>query len=136
MYPSMWGAKPADASLTFQSALISGKLKASGHRSAPGASDEGVPGPRGRSWRDTIIRGHHTRRTGILRNDLYIGSLVWNKQHYLKDPTTGKRLARPNAKELWIIEEVTHLRIIDWILGYQVRVRLRTSSTCGIFDFI
>ena len=87
-------------------------------------NDEGVPGPRGRSWRDTTIRGHHTRRTGILRNDLYIGSLVWNKQQYLKDPTTGKRLARPNAKELWIIEEVTHLRIIDDHLWNTVQERL------------
>ena len=69
-------------------------------------NDGGIPGPRGRSWRDTTIRGHHTRRTGILRNDLYVGSLVWNKQRYVKDPTTGKRLARPNPKDQWVIEEV------------------------------
>jgi hypothetical protein len=87
-------------------------------------NDEGVPGPRGRSWRDTTIRGHHTRRTGILRNDLYIGSLVWNKQRYVKDPTTGKRLARPNTKDLWIIEEVPHLRIIDDDLWNKVQERL------------
>jgi site-specific DNA recombinase len=85
---------------------------------------EGVPGPRGRSWRDTTIRGHHTRRTGILRNDLYVGNLVWNKQRYVKDPTTGKRLARPNTKDLWIIEEVPHLRIIDDDLWNTVQERL------------
>ncbi len=59
---------------------------------------DGIPGPRGRPWRDTTIRGHHTRRTGILRNDIYRGRLVWNKQHYIKDPTTGKRLARLNPE--------------------------------------
>ncbi len=87
-------------------------------------NDDGVPGPRGRSWRDTTIRGHHTRRTGILRNDLYVGSLVWNKQRYVKDPSTGKRLARPNPKEQWIIEEVPHLRIIDDDLWTAVQDRL------------
>ena len=60
---------------------------------------EGVPGPKGRPWQDTTIRGHATRRTGILRNDLYAGRLVWNKQHYVKDPTTGRRLARPNPED-------------------------------------
>ena len=41
---------------------------------------ESVPGPKGRSWQDTTIRGHATRRTGILRNDLYRGQLIWNNQ--------------------------------------------------------
>ena len=67
-------------------------------------NQEGVPGPKVRPWRDTTIRGHHTRRTGILRNDLYVGRLVWNKQHYVKDPWTGKRLARPNPEDQWIVE--------------------------------
>src|SRR5262249_36582343 len=34
---------------------------------------EGIPGPSGNAWRDTTIRGHALRRTGILRNELYIG---------------------------------------------------------------
>ena len=41
---------------------------------------ESVTGLKGRSWQDTTIRGHATRRTGILRNDLYRGQLIWNKQ--------------------------------------------------------
>ena len=49
-------------------------------------NDEGIPGPRGGAWRDTTIRGHHTRRTGILRNNLYIGQLIWNKQSYVSHP--------------------------------------------------
>jgi hypothetical protein len=85
---------------------------------------DGIPGPRGRPWRDTTIRGHHTRRTGILRNDLYRGSLVWNKQHYIKDPTTGKRLARLNPESEWIIFEVPDLRIIDQELWDRVHARL------------
>ena len=37
---------------------------------------EGVPGPRGKAWRDTAIRGHRTRGTGIVNNELYVGRLV------------------------------------------------------------
>jgi hypothetical protein len=43
MYPTMWDSNPVDASLTLQSALVSGKLKASGLRSAPGATMETIP---------------------------------------------------------------------------------------------
>jgi site-specific DNA recombinase len=37
---------------------------------------EGIPGPFGRPWRDTAIRGHITRGTGILNNELYVGRIV------------------------------------------------------------
>ena len=80
--------------------------------------------PKGRPWQDTTIRGHPSRRTVILRNDLYVGRLVWNKQHYVKDPTTGRRLARPNPEDQWIIEEVPHLRIVDDVLWHRVQERL------------
>ena len=52
---------------------------------------EQVPGPRGGPWRDTTIRGHFTRGTGILNNEEYIGKLVWNRLRYVKDPATGRR---------------------------------------------
>ena len=74
---------------------------------------EGIPGPHGRQWRDTAIRGHLQRGTGILNNELYIGRLVWNRQRYIRDPETGKRVSRRNPKSDWIIEEVPHLRILD-----------------------
>ena len=61
-----------------------------------------------------------------IRRDLMSSSVRGsaNKQRYVKDPTTGKRLARPNAKDLWIIEEVLHLRIIDDNLWNKVPERL------------
>src|SRR3954464_13357238 len=43
---------------------------------------EGVPGPHGRQWRDTAVRDHIARGTGVLNDDLYVGRLVWNRQHY------------------------------------------------------
>jgi len=74
---------------------------------------EAVPGPEGRAWRDTTIRGHAGRGTGLLRNELYIGRLVWNRMRFIKDPATGKRVSRPNPRAEWISEAVPELRIID-----------------------
>ena len=74
---------------------------------------EGIPGPEGRTWRDTTIRGHAGRGTGLLRNELYIGRLVWNRMRFIKDPATGKRVSRPNPRAEWIVETVPELRIID-----------------------
>jgi len=85
---------------------------------------ERIQGPRGRPWCDTSIRGHALRRTGILHNDLYNGRLVWNKQRYVKDPSTGKRLARINPQSEWIVHEVLDLRIVGDDLWRQVQQRL------------
>jgi site-specific DNA recombinase len=74
---------------------------------------EGVPGPFGRPWRDTAIRGHIIRGTGILNNELYIGIRVWNRLRYVKDPVSGRRRSRLNPPELWIVNEVPELRIVD-----------------------
>ena len=87
-------------------------------------NSEGVAGPGGRPWQDTTIRGHAARGTGILRNELYIGRMIWNRQHFVKDPSTGKRLARMNPKTEWVIEEVPDLRIIDDALWQAVSGRL------------
>ena len=32
------------------------------------------------------------RGTGIVNNQLYIGRLVWNRQHFMKNPETSKRV--------------------------------------------
>ena len=53
------------------------------------------------------------RRNGILNNELYLGWLIWNRQHFVKDPETGKRISRPNPEAEWITTEVPELRIID-----------------------
>ena len=84
-----------------------------------------IPGPLGKDWGDTTIRGHHARGTGILHNELYAGRLVWNKQRYVKDPRTGKRLARLNGVADRVVEEVPHLRIVDDALWSSVQARLQ-----------
>jgi DNA invertase Pin-like site-specific DNA recombinase len=84
---------------------------------------EKVPGPGGREWRDTTIRGQVDRGTGILNNSLYVGRLEWNRCSYVKDPSTGRRLARPNPRAAWEIAEVPELRIIDDALWDATRER-------------
>ena len=59
-------------------------------------NDEGIPGPSGRLWNDSTIRGHAKRGTGLVNNELYIGRLVWNRLRYVKNPETGKRVSRLN----------------------------------------
>ena len=84
---------------------------------------EGVPGPDGRDWRDTTIRGQLDRGTGILNNALYAGRLEWNRCAYVKDPRTGKRVARPNPRAQWEIVPVPELRIVDDALWDAVKAR-------------
>ncbi len=83
----------------------------------------GIAGPGGRAWRDTTIRGQVDRGTGLLNNAIYIGRLEWNRCSYVKDPRTGKRVARVNARQQWEIVEVPELRIVDDALWQRVKQR-------------
>lgn len=95
---------------------------------AIGLNRDGIAPPRSGgkgkgNWSFSTISGNWRRGTGILNNELYVGKLVWNRQHFVKDPDSGKRQARPNPPELWIVEEVPHLRIIDDALWARVKRR-------------
>jgi site-specific DNA recombinase len=84
---------------------------------------EQIPGPGGKTWHDTAIRGHRTRGTGLLNNELYIGRLVWNRLRYIKDPETGRRVSRLNAPDKWIITDVPEMRIVDYTLWERAKRR-------------
>ncbi|MCD4661328.1 MAG: recombinase family protein [Agrobacterium sp.] len=86
-------------------------------------NEEGVPGPAGKLWNDTTIRGHVKRGTGLVNNELYIGRLIWNRLRYIKNPSTGKRVSRLNPESEWIIKDVPELRIVDDALWQRVRER-------------
>ena len=49
--------------------------------------------------------------------------LVWNRQRFIKDPKTGKRVSRPNPEAKWIRTEV-ELRIVDDELWQRVKLRV------------
>ena len=84
----------------------------------------GIPGPRGGPWNASTINGSRERLNGILRNELYAGRLVWNRQRFVKDPDTGKRISRPNAPEARQVTEVPQLRIVPGGLWDAVQARL------------
>ncbi|MBF7013643.1 recombinase family protein, partial [Novosphingobium sp. HR1a] len=86
-------------------------------------NEEHVPGPGGKPWNDTTIRGHVKRGTGIVNNELYVGRLIWNRLRYIKDPSTGKRVSRLNPRSEWIIRDVPDLRIVDDELWQSVRAK-------------
>ncbi|WP_343211106.1 recombinase family protein, partial [Brucella sp. 10RB9214] len=86
-------------------------------------NEEGVPGPNGKLWSDTTIRGHVKRGTGLVNNELYIGRLIWNRLRYIKDPSTGKRVSRLNPESEWIITDVPELRIVGDELWQAARAR-------------
>jgi site-specific DNA recombinase len=95
---------------------------------AIGLNHDGIPAPRSGgkgkgTWSFSTISGNWKRGTGVLNNELYVGKLVWNRQHFIKDPDSGKRQARPNPPEAWITEDIPALRIIDDALWARVKQR-------------
>ena len=86
---------------------------------------EHIPGPRRNRWQDTTIRGHGGRGTGILRNEIYLGRLVWNRMTYVRDPNSGKRLSRVNPRDQWVVEEVPELQIVSQALWDSCADRLQ-----------
>jgi len=75
------------------------------------------------AWSPSTIHGHAGRGTGILNNELYIGCLVWNRQRFVKNPDTGKRVARLNPPSAWITKDVPELRIVDDNLWQAAKAR-------------
>ena len=95
---------------------------------------EGIRGPRGRSWGPSTIYGNWRRGTGILNNELYVGRLVWNRQRFVKDPQTGKRIAKPNPESEWITQDVPELRVVRDELWLQVKERQAATRKLLVED--
>ena len=89
---------------------------------------ESIPSPRGKDWDQSAINGNRQRGTGILNNELYIGRLVWNRQRFVRDPETRRRVARQNDEESQVISQVPDLRIIPEDLWKAVKARQETLT--------
>lgn len=101
-------------------------------RIASSLNAEGIPSPRGGQWNASTINGSRQRRNGILNNELYLGRITYNRQRFIKDPETGKRLARLNPEHEWVITEVPALRIVDDRTWKSVQtIKSRYSSMSG-----
>jgi site-specific DNA recombinase len=74
-------------------------------------SCDGIPSPSGDSnWNHQTLT---QARSGILRNELYIGRLVWNKRTNDRNPDTGKITKPAASPDDVIVTDVPHMRIID-----------------------
>jgi site-specific DNA recombinase len=93
---------------------------------------EAIPSPRGGEWNASTINGSRLRRNGILNNELYRGWITYNRQRFVKDPDTGRRVARPNPENEWVTKEVPTLRLVDDDLWNRVqKIKQRYSSRWG-----
>lgn len=84
-------------------------------------NQEGVAGPSGKGWNVSTLIGSPKRRNGLLNNELYRGTIVYNRQRFLKDPSTGRRVARANPEVDWLRQECPQLRIVDEATWQQVQ---------------
>ena len=119
--------KPDEAAIV-QRIFTSYAAGASPRRLAHDLNAEGIPGPGGRPWGDTTIRGQSDRGTGLLNNTLYVGRLSWNRCSYIKDPRTGRRVARVNDASQWEVVEVPDLRIIDQAVWERAKARQAATT--------
>jgi site-specific DNA recombinase len=78
-----------------------------------GLNREHIPGPRRGAWNASTINGSRQRGNGILRNRLYVGEIVWNRQRFVKDPATGKRVSRLNPEADWLVAPAPQLAIVE-----------------------
>lgn len=96
----------------------------------------GITPPRGNLWSPSTLIGEASRGSGILRNALYRGEIVWNKVTMVKDPNTGRRLIRPNPPELWERAAAPELRIVSDELWYQAQEQLAARSNVGMAGIV
>lgn len=93
---------------------------------------EGIASPRGGQWNASTINGSKQRRNGILNNELYTGTITYNRQRFVKDPDTGKRVSRMNPERDWVKTDVPELRIIDDDTWTKVQaIKAKYSSRSG-----
>jgi site-specific DNA recombinase len=113
---------PSEAAIVqriFEMAAEGGSLKVIARK----LNDERVPSPRPRArkqyatWCPTAIRA-------MLRRELYVGRVVWNRSRFVKAPGSNKRLRRERPMNEWRIVERPELRIIDEALWIRVQKRI------------
>jgi len=60
----------------------------------------------------------------MLRRDMYVGKLVWNRSRFLKIPESNKRVRRPRPRSEWRIINRPDLAIVTEQLWTRVQERL------------
>lgn len=77
-----------------------------------GLNHDGIPAPAGGLWKRNAIMGGAAKQEGILRNEIYLGKLIANRHHVVRDPVTNRKRFVLNPESKWTKVDVPHLRII------------------------
>jgi len=94
---------------------------------ASNLNTEGVPSPSGQKWADSTIRGNAQKRDGMLRNEAYVGRIVYGRNRFARDPDTGNRLSRPGEEQDIVYAECPELEIVDVAVWERVQDRLEAT---------
>jgi DNA invertase Pin-like site-specific DNA recombinase len=91
----------------------------------------GIPSP-GASWKERsrprgkwMVSALHS----MLKNERYVGRVIWNRSQWVKDPDTGKRRRRENPREEWIVRECEP--IVDQATWDRAQARFRHRTGRG-----
>lgn len=94
---------------------------------------EGVPAPydrhayakpSGKGWAANQLHA-------MLRNERYVGHVVWNRREWYRDPLTKKRRARVRDEREWVVTEAPELAIVDRETWEAAQARHRRSTRGG-----
>lgn len=80
--------------------------------------------PAGKGWATNQVQN-------LLRNERYIGRVVWNRREFYRDPVTRKRRARLRPESEWVVQEAHELAIVDRELWDAVQALLRRRRAPG-----
>jgi site-specific DNA recombinase len=77
---------------------------------------EGIPAPRTATWAKDQIHS-------MLRNERYIGKVIWNRREWYTDPKTEKRRYRERPASEWTTLEQPELRLVPADVWSKVQAR-------------
>lgn len=75
-----------------------------------------VSGPWGKPWTPGVIHR-------LLRNEVYLGKLIWGRVSFERQPGSNKRVRRNQPRDQWKIYDAPELRIVSDILWKRVQSR-------------
>jgi site-specific DNA recombinase len=80
---------------------------------SPGAGRNRKLRRRDGMWLASAIAGAPRKGTGILNNELYRGSYVWNRTKWVRDPETRRRVCRLRPEADWVVQRMPELQIVS-----------------------
>jgi DNA invertase Pin-like site-specific DNA recombinase len=86
-------------------------------------NSENISPPRPRANKQNIT-WCPTAIHAMLRREMYIGRVIWNRSRFMKSPGSNKRVRRPRPRSEWKVFERSDLRIVSDDLWKRVQDRL------------